>query len=46
MDYKIISNCGHCEIYIDGKFYCSTDDWEEAEKEIEEYEAQNCYIEV
>ena len=29
---------GHYELYIDGKFYCSADTWEEAYKEYQEYE--------
>lgn len=46
MTYKIVSKYGHCEVYIDGKFYCSADNWIEAEREIEKYEDQNCYIEM
>lgn len=38
MNYKIVPNHGHYEVYIDGKFYCSADTMNEAAKEIEKYE--------
>lgn len=38
MNYKIVPNHGHYEVYIDGKFYCSADTMNEAAKEVEEYE--------
>ena len=31
----------HLEIYIDGKFFCSADNYMEAESEIEEYLAKH-----
>lgn len=34
-DFNIIHVNDHYEIYIDGKFYCSTDTITEATKEIE-----------
>lgn len=37
MKYRIINVNGHYEIYINGKFYCSTDNMVEAAKEIELY---------
>lgn len=39
MSYKIIPVRGHLEVYINGKFYCSADDWDEAVREVEEYYA-------
>lgn len=33
--YKIISVRGHYEVFIDGKFFCSTDSYQEAVREIE-----------
>lgn len=39
MSCQIIPIAGHFEIYIDGNFYCSADDWNEAEREVEEYYA-------
>ena len=44
MSVKIVQVREHCEVYIDGEFYCSTDDWSEAKKEIEKYEEENCCI--
>ena len=44
MSYKIVYKYGHCEVYIDGEFYCSADDWNEAEREIEEYEEEHCCV--
>jgi hypothetical protein len=40
--YEIVSNHGHFEIYIDGEFYCTADNYDEAEREIEEYEEICC----
>ena len=37
MTYKIQPARGHFEVYINGKFYCSADDWKEATKEVEDY---------
>ena len=41
MIYKIIPIQGHYEVYINGHFYCSTDTWTEAAKEIEEYKEEH-----
>ena len=30
MDYRIINNNGHYEVYINGKFFCSADTMTEA----------------
>jgi len=38
MSVKIAPNRGHWEVYIDGKFYCSADTFNEAVKEYQEYE--------
>ena len=38
MTTEIIAVRGHYEVYLDGKFYCSADTTDEAEKEIEDYE--------
>lgn len=40
MAYKIINVRGHWEVYINGKFVCSGDTWNEAVKEAEEYLAE------
>lgn len=37
MTYKIKPIKGHFEVYINGKFYCSADNWREAENEIKNY---------
>lgn len=34
MDIKIVLNYGHYDVYIDGKFYCSADTYDEAYDEI------------
>lgn len=34
MDYQIVSNHGHYEVYIDGKFFCSADTIAEAMHEV------------
>ena len=36
MDYRIIKNHGHYEVYIDGEFFCSADTEAEARREVEE----------
>ena len=38
MNWKIVHNKDHYNVYINGKFYCSADTFEEAVKELEEYE--------
>ena len=38
MSVKITPNQGHWEVYIDGKFYCSADSFNEAVKEYQDYE--------
>ena len=35
MSYKIVNVCGHYEVYINGKFVCSGDTYNEASKEAE-----------
>lgn len=35
MSYKIIKKKEHYEVYIDGKFFCSTDTFAEACNEVE-----------
>ena len=37
MTYKIEPKRGHFEVYINGKFYCATDNFREAIIEIENY---------
>lgn len=37
-EVKIIQTRGHWEVYVDGKFYCSTDSYTEAINEL--YEAK------
>ena len=37
MSYRIVPICGHYEVHINGKFYCSADTWKEADNEIQEY---------
>ena len=41
MTTEIISTQGHYEVYIDGKFYCSADNYSEAVREIEIFTVQN-----
>lgn len=36
-EYRITWNGGHCEIYINGEFYCSADNMTEAANELEAY---------
>lgn len=38
MSVTITPNRGHWEVYIDGKFYCSADSFNEAVKEYHDYE--------
>ena len=38
--YKIIANRGHHEVYLNGEFFCSADNYGEAVREIEEEEAK------
>lgn len=35
--YKIVSTNGHYTVYINNKFYCTSDTWDEAAREINEY---------
>lgn len=42
--YSVIPVRGHYEIYIDGRFYCTTDDLNEAAKEIEDYEMAHALV--
>lgn len=35
MDCRVINNCGHYEVYIGGKFFCSADTITEAIQEVE-----------
>ena len=37
MTYKIKPTKEHFEVYIEGKFYCTADNWREAENEIKNY---------
>lgn len=39
--YEIIAVHGHYEVYIQGKFYCTADTINEAEKELEEVYNEN-----
>lgn len=41
MSYDIIAAKGHYEIFINGDFYCTTDTYLEAEKEVKEYAEQH-----
>ena len=36
--YEVKIVMDHYELHIDGKFYCSCDNWFEINKEIEEFE--------
>jgi hypothetical protein len=40
MSYKIVRDRGHLVVYIEGKFYCTVDNWQEAEEEIRNYAAE------
>ena len=42
MDYDIVPTFGHYEIYINGEFYCSTDTYYEAVREIEDHQELMC----
>jgi hypothetical protein len=44
MSYKIVYKYGHCEVYIEGKFYCTADSEDEALREIEEYEEEHACV--
>lgn len=37
MSYRIVPYHGHFQVYINGKFFCSTDTIAEAIKEVEEF---------
>lgn len=37
MTYKIKPTREYFEVYINGKFYCSADNWTEAISEVEKY---------
>ena len=37
MTYKIQPMRGHFVVYINGKFYCTADNWIEATREVEDY---------
>lgn len=37
MTYKIKPEREHFEVYINDKFYCTTDNWKEAVSEVESY---------
>lgn len=37
MDFDIINNAGHYDVYIEGVFYCSADTHPEAAEEVENY---------
>ena len=37
MTYAIKPDRGHLVVYINGAFYCSVDNWKEAEDEIQNY---------
>ena len=41
MDYEIINNRGHYEVYLDGEFIGSEDTYSEAEDAIEEHKSKN-----
>ena len=41
MDYEIIPNRGHYEVYLNGVFICSEDTYSEAEDAIEEHKMKN-----
>ena len=37
MTYKIVQVREHCEVYINGEFYCSADTLSEAEQDVDNY---------
>ena len=37
MAFNIVHNHGHVELYIDGKFYCTADNFSEAIREYNNY---------
>lgn len=46
MPYKFVYKYGHVEIYINGKFYCTADNEDEALREIEEYEDMHACVQI
>lgn len=40
MSYKIVRDREHLVVYIEGKFFCTEDNWEEAVREAESYLAE------
>lgn len=36
MNFEIVNERGHCNVYLNGVFQCSCDSYQEAEEEIEE----------
>lgn len=40
MSYRIVPDREHLVVYIERKFYCTVDDWKEAEEEIQNYYAE------
>lgn len=44
MNYQIIASRGHYEVYVNGDLYCTADTIKEAEREIEEYEAEHAVV--
>lgn len=41
MDFEIISERGHYNVYLNGVFQCSCDSYKEAEEEIKEMRKEN-----
>ena len=39
-DYKIVTGKKCLLVYIEGKFYCTADNWKEANEEIRDYYAE------
>ena len=37
LEYEIVPNKGHYDVYIDGDFYCTADSYYEAASEIDDY---------
>lgn len=37
MDFTIIPDREHLVVYIEGEFFCTADNWKEADKEIKDY---------
>ena len=40
IEYDIVLDREHYEVYIQGKFFCSADKWNEAVEEVENYLAE------